>query len=188
MLRAARVDDSAETTDGTRVLMIRPWPRGIEKSGQGGKCRPRSLRRAVVSLVLALNATSLVAAPALAEHEQQYRYTVVGYVKDAAGKPRAGQSMEVIRQKTGFAYVGETDATGLYVIITRLADESRDERLLVRAGPASLMIAARFDPADHASERGTQVDFTGGRVVERAELFPATLKRFLGGAVSTTPR
>ena len=180
MLRAKRVDDSAETTDGTRALVMRAWPRGIEKSGQGGTRRHRSLRRAVVGLVLALNATTLVAAPALAEHEAQFRYTVVGYVKDAAGKPRAGQSLEVIRQKTGFAYVGETDATGLYVIITRLADESRDERLLVRAGPASLMIAARFEPADHVAERGTQVDFTGGRVVERAELFPATLKRFLG--------
>src|SRR5215471_14110702 len=184
MLRAKRVDDSAETT----VLVMRPWPRGIEKSGDDEKPRHRSLRRAVVGLVFALNATSLVVVPALAEHEQQYRYIVVGYVKDAAGKPRAGQSMEVIRQKTGFAYVGETDATGLYVIITRLADESRDERLLVRAGPASLMIAARFDPADHLSERGTQVDFTGGRVVERAELFPATLKRFLGEAVPKTPR
>jgi hypothetical protein len=180
MLRAKRVDDSAETTDGTRVLVMQPWPRGIEKSGDDEKRRHRSLRRVVVGLVVALSATGLVAAPALAEHEAQYRYTVVGYVKDAAGKPRAGQSMEVIRQKTGFAYVGETDATGLYVIITRLADESRDERLLVRAGPASLMIAARFDPADHVSERGTQVDFTGSRVVERAELFPATLKRFLG--------
>jgi len=180
MLRAKRVDDSAETTDGMRVLVMRPWARSIENGGEGGKRRRRSLRRAVVGLVFVLNVISLVAAPALAEHEQQYRYTVVGYVKDVAGKPRAGQSMEVIRQKTGFAYVGETDATGLYVIITRLADESRDERLLVRAGPASLMIAARFDPADHLSERGTQVDFTGGRVVERAELFPATLKRFLG--------
>jgi hypothetical protein len=180
MLRAKRVDDSAETTDGTRVLVMPPWPRGLEKKGEDETCRRRRLRRAVVGLLFALHATSLVAAPALAEHEQQFRYTVVGYVKDATGKPRAGQSMEVIRQKTGFAYVGETDATGLYVITTRLADESRDERLLVRAGPASLMIAAHFDPADHVSERGTQVDFTGGRVVERAELFPATLKRFLG--------
>src|SRR5262249_44611624 len=149
MLRANRVDDSTETTDGTRVLVMRPWPRDIEKSGDDGKRRCRSLRRAVVGLVFALNSTSLIAAPALAEHEQQYRYTVVGYVKDAAGKPRAGQSMEVIRQKTGFAYVGETDATGLYVIINRLADQSRDERLLLRAGPARLLIAAALHPPAH---------------------------------------
>jgi hypothetical protein len=177
MPHAKRVYAPAEKIDGTRVLVRQLRPRGTRKDEQGSH---RSMRPAVVGLVLALSVTSLVAAPALAEHEPQYRYTVVGYVKDAVGKPRANQSMEVIRQKTGFAYVGETDATGLYVIITRLADESRGERLLVRAGPASLMIAARFDPADHASERGTQVDFAGSRVVERAELFPATLKRFLG--------
>jgi hypothetical protein len=159
---------------------MRLWPRSIERSAVDEKRCHGGLRRALVGLVLALSVTSLATAPALAEHEPQYRYTVVGYVKDAAGKPRPRQSMEVIRQKTGFAYVGETDATGLYVIVTRLADENRGERLLVRAGPASLMIAARFDPADHVSERGTQVDFTGSRVAERADLFPATLKRFIG--------
>jgi uncharacterized protein YeaO (DUF488 family) len=243
MLRTKRVYDPAQKTDGTCVLVMRLWPRGIKKGAvdlwlkelgaelvnlrafkagrigwpemrrrylTGLKREPaasalkqlrglarrgrvtvlcscedekrchRSLLRAVVRLVLTLAATSLATAPALAEHEPQFRYTVVGYVKDVAGKPRAGQSLEVVREKTGFAYVGETDATGLYVIVTRLADESRGERLLVRAGPASLMIAARFDPADHVSERGTQVDFTGSRVTERSELFPATLKRFLG--------
>jgi hypothetical protein len=142
--------------------------------------RPRRLLPAATGIVVALAlGAGLVTAPALAEHEPQFRYTVLGYVKDAAGKPRQGVGLEVIRQKTGFAYVGETDASGLYVIVTRLTDENRSERILVRAGPASLMIAARFDPADHVSERGTQVDFTGSRAAERAELFPATLKRFL---------
>lgn len=244
MLRAKRVYDPAEKTDGTRVLVMRRWPRGIKKSAvdlwlkelgaelgnlrafkagrlgwpemrrryRAGLAREpaasalrklramarrgrvtvlcscadekrchRSLLRAAMGVVLAVGlAVGLGAAPAGAEHEPQYRYTVLGYVKDAAGKPRQGVGLEVVRQKTGFAYVGETDASGLYVIVTRLADESRSERLLVRAGPASLMIAARFDPADHVSERGTQVDFTGSRAAERGELFAATLKRFLG--------
>jgi hypothetical protein len=135
----------------------------------------------LICIALAVGLGGLVTAPALAEHEPQYRYTVLGYVKDAAGKPRKGVGLEVIRQKTGFAYVGETDASGLYVIVTRLADENRSDRLLVRAGPASLMIAARFEPTDHNTERGTQVDFTGSRATERPELFAATLKRFLDG-------
>lgn len=142
--------------------------------------RPRRPLPVTTGIVVALAlGVGFVTAPALAEHEPQFRYTVLGYVKDTSGKPRKGVGLEVIRQKTGFAYVGETDASGLYVIVTRLTDENRSERLLVRAGPASLMIAARFDPADHVSERGTQVDFTGSRAAERAELFPATLKRFL---------
>ena len=154
---------SAGKPDGTRVLVTRRW-----LCGQVG-----------IVFAVAL-VVGLVTVPALAEHEPQYRYTVLGYVKDAAGKPRKGVGLEVVRQKTGFAYVGETDASGLYVIVTRLADENRNDRLLVRAGPASLMIAARFEPADHSTERGTQVDFTGSRATERPELFAATLKRFLG--------
>ena len=154
---------SAGKPDGTRVLVTRRW-----LCGQVG-----------IVFAVAL-VVGLVTVPALAEHEPQYRYTVLGYVKDAVGKPRKGVGLEVVRQKTGFAYVGETDASGLYVIVTRLADENRNDRLLVRAGPASLMIAARFEPADHSTERGTQVDFTGSRATERPELFAATLKRFLG--------
>jgi hypothetical protein len=136
----------------------------------------RSLLRAALGVLLAIG---LSAPPALAEHEAQYRYTVLGYVKDAAGRPRKGVGLEVTRQKTGLSYNGETDTAGLYVIVTRLADESRGEGLLVRAGPASLRITARLDPADHKSERGTRVDFTGDKVSERQDLFASTLKEFL---------
>lgn len=136
----------------------------------------RSLLRAALGIVLAIG---ILAAPASAEHEVQFRYTVLGYVKDAAGKPRKGVGLEVTRQKTGLFYKGETDAAGLYVIVTRLADESRGEELLVRSGPASLRITARLDPVDHKIERGTRVDFTGGRATELPELFAATLKEFL---------
>jgi uncharacterized protein YeaO (DUF488 family) len=243
MLRTKRVYAPAEKSDGTRVLVMRLWPRGIKKSavdlwlkelgaevanlrafkaGRIGwpemrrrylaglerepaagalrklramarrgrvtilcscedeaRCH-RSLLRSVMAVLLALTlGAGFLVAPAGAEHEPQFRYTVLGYVKDAAGRPRKGLGLEVTRQKTGFTYVGETDDSGLYVIVTRLADESAGERLLVRAGPASLMIAARFSAADHTSERGTRVDFTGSRVVERADLFASTLKRFL---------
>ncbi len=240
MLLAKRVYDKRQGEDGTRVLVMRLWPRGIKKSevdlwlkdlgaeianlrafkaGRIGwpemrrrylaglrrepaasalmrlramarrgrvtvlcscadpkRCH-RSLLRAALGVMMAIG--FFLTSPALAEHEVQFRYTVLGYVKDAAGKPRKGVSIEVTRQKTGLSYPGETDAAGLYVIVTRMADESRGEGLLVRAGPQSLRIAARFDPADHASERGTRVDFTGAKVTERPELFAPTLKQFL---------
>lgn len=239
MLRTKRVYDPPQKADGTRVLVMRLWPRGIKgktvdvwlkdlgaevanlrafKAGRIGwpeirrrylaglkrepaasalgrlramvkrgrvtvlcscedlkRCH-RSLLRAALGVLLIVG---LVAPPAVAEHEAQYRYTVLGYVKDAAGRPRKGVGLEVTRQKTGLSYNGETDADGLYVIVTRLADESRGEGLLVRAGPASLRIAARLDPADHKSERGTRVDFTGAKATERPELFAPTLKQFL---------
>ena len=239
MLRTKRVYDKPERADGTRVLVMRLWPRGIKKSAVGlwlkdlgaevanlrafkagrigwpemrrrylaglkrepaasalrrlramakrgrvtalcscadeKRCH-RSLLRAALGIALAMG---ILAAPASAEHEVQFRYTVLGYVKDAAGKPRKGVGLEVTRQKTGLSYPGETDTSGFYVIVTRLADESRGERLLVRAGPASLSIVARFEPTNHTAERGTRVDFTGGKAAERPDLFATALKQFL---------
>ena len=239
MLLTKRVYDKPERSDGTRVLVMRLWPRGVRKSAidlwlkdlgaeignlrafkagrigwpemrrrylAGLKREPaagalkrlramarrgrvtvlcscadvkrchRSLLRGALGVLVAVG---LLAAPARAEHEVQFRYTVLGYVKDASGKPRKGVALEVTRQKTGLVYPGETDGAGLYLIVTRLADESRGESLLVRAGPRSLRVTARFDPADHAAERGTRVDFAGGNVTERPELFAATLKQVL---------
>jgi len=108
-----------------------------------------------------------------------YRYTVLGYVKDAKGAPKRGVPMELVRQKTGFSYLGETDDTGLYVITARIGDESVGEKLSLRAGSRIAMITIRFVPADHLRERGTRVDFLGDRPVESATTFGATLQRFL---------
>lgn len=126
----------------------------------------------------------LAAIPASAEHEIYYRFTVLGYVKDGAGTPRPSQSVELIRDKTGFSYLGETDAAGLFVIVARLGDESAGEGLTLRLGDARTRLTARFDPANHSDERGTRVDFEGARVVERRTWFRSTLANFL----STTRR
>lgn len=48
----------------------------------------------------------------LAEHDVYYRYTVIGYVKDAKGKSRTRVQVEVVQERTGFSYLGETEATG----------------------------------------------------------------------------
>ena len=116
----------------------------------------------------------------VAEHEPYYRYTVLGYVKDAAGRLRPGVAVELVREKTGFSYLGETDDTGLYVIVARLGDESVGESLRVRVAGQSVIITARFDPADHIHERGTRVDFGRETPIETPPAFAATLRRFLG--------
>jgi hypothetical protein len=121
----------------------------------------------------------LAASPVAAEHEIYYRYTVLGYVKDGAGKPRPSQSLELIRDKTGFSYLGATDAAGLFVIVARLGDESAGEGLTLQLGDARTRLIARFDPANHRDERGTRVDFEGTRVVERPTWFRSTLANFL---------
>ncbi|MEK6665180.1 MAG: carboxypeptidase-like regulatory domain-containing protein [candidate division NC10 bacterium] len=130
--------------------------------------------------VLAFCAAGLtLASTATAEHEVYYRYVVLGYVKDVKGVPLRGVTVELVREKTGFSYLAETDAEGFYVIVSRLGDESMGERLRVKAGPQSTTISARFDPQNHAVERGTRLDFLGKKAVERPTWFASTLKRFL---------
>jgi hypothetical protein len=122
----------------------------------------------------------LAGAPAAAEHEVSYRFTVIGYVKDARGRPVADARVEVVRDKTGFAYVGESDERGLYVVRTRLGDESRGETLSVRQGKTVRRVSVAFDPANQTDERGTRVDFEGARAVERATWFRSTLLNVVG--------
>jgi hypothetical protein len=131
--------------------------------------------------VLLLPLLVLVAAtPARAEHEVYYRYTVLGYVKDATGKPRPNETVELIRDKTGFSYLAQTDADGLFVLVARLGDESAGEALTLRQGAVHTRLTVRFERANHTDERGTRVDLEGGRVVERPAWFRSTLANFLG--------
>jgi hypothetical protein len=127
-----------------------------------------------VALVLAVLARS-----AAAEHEVFYRYTVIGYVKDAAGAPLPAQEVHLVRDKTGLSYWAKTDDTGFFVLTMRLGDESAGELLTLRLGSAALKLTARFDPANHADERGTRVDLEGTRFVDRAPSFRSTLTNFI---------
>jgi hypothetical protein len=117
---------------------------------------------------------------ARAEHQVSYRYVVLGYVTDAENRGRPGVRVELRREKTGFSYLGETDTDGFYVIVARLGDESAGESLHLRAEGQATTLTARFDPTDHATERGTRVDFTARKPVETPKAFAVTLKRYLG--------
>ncbi len=123
---------------------------------------------------------TVAASAALAEHEIFYRYTVLGYVKETAGRPRPGQRVELIRDKTSFSYLGQTDAAGLFVIVARLGDESAGESLTLHLGATPFRLIARFDPTNHTEERGTRVDLEGARAVERPAWFRSTLAHLLG--------
>jgi hypothetical protein len=118
-------------------------------------------------------------APVAAEHQVYYRFIVLGYVRDALGVPVGGAAIELIRDKTGFSYLGTTDATGFFLIIARLGDESAGERLTVRAGRAATSVTARFDPANHTEPRGTRLDLQGNLFQEHPAAFAPTLARFM---------
>jgi hypothetical protein len=132
------------------------------------------------AVVLALG-LAMVAVPrsAVGEHEIYYRYVVLGYVKDASGTPAVHQRVELVRDKTGFAYRDDTDRAGFFVIVARLGDESAGEPLTLRVGAATTRLTARFDPVDHETARGTRIDVAGSRFVEHPSWFASTLARFL---------
>ena len=119
---------------------------------------------------------------ARAEHEIYYRYVVLGFVKDAQGRPVAGRELQLIRDKTGFSYLGLTDDAGFFLIVARLGDESAGESLTLRAGTIATRLVAAFDPANHTEHRGAQVDLEGTRFVEQRAGFQATLLDALGAA------
>ena len=137
-----------------------------------------ALTGALVAIAATLAPGSLVG-PAWAEHQVSYRYVVLGYVTGAEKRARRGVRVELRREKTGFSYLGETDADGFYVIVARLGDESAGETLQVRAESQAMTLTARFNPDDHTTERGTRVDFTARRPVESPTAFAGTLQRYL---------
>lgn len=130
-------------------------------------------------VALGVTMLMLVAAPALAEHTVYYRYVVLGFVKDAHGKPLPERTIDVIRDKTGLRYSGRTDERGFFVVVVRLGDESAGETLTVRAGASTTRLTARFDPDNHTDDRGIRVDLEGARFVEKTAAFRPTLARFV---------
>lgn len=139
------------------------------------------MTRAIPLLLSGLALLGVGSPPAQAEHEVYYRYVVLGFVTDARGTPVPSVPVEVTRDRTGFSYLGESDAAGFYLVIARLGDESRGETLTLRLGTVTTSVVAAFDPGDHRSHRGTRVDLVGGRPVERAPAFQPTLAQYLGG-------
>ena len=146
----------------------------LESGLYTGRVAVARLRGFAVLAVLAL-----LPGTARSTHEVSHRYVVLGYVKDANGRPLSDVRVEVIREKTGLLYHAETDRQGLYVIIVHLHDEDVVDRLRVTARNVSDTVAAKFDPKNQTDERGTRLDFLGRKAVERASWFAGTLKRFL---------
>src|SRR5712691_6945470 len=114
----------------------------------------------------------LASGPVGAEHEVYYRYVVLGFVKDMRGQPVKGRAIEVVRDKTGFSYLAETDDRGLYVAVARLGDESAGETLTVKVGSLIQKVTATFDAANHADDRGTRLDLEGFDVRRAPGLVP----------------
>lgn len=136
--------------------------------------------RRITAVALVAIGLLAYAPPAGAEHTVYYRYVVLGFVKDARGKPVEEHPVQVIRDKTGLSYPTKTDEQGFFVAVVRLGDESAGETLTLRVGEATLTITTRFDPTNHSDDRGTRVDLEGTTFAERPAAFRTTLAGYLG--------
>jgi hypothetical protein len=132
------------------------------------------------ALLLAAGLALLIAAAARDEaFGAEDRYTVLGFVRDARGQPRVGQTVELVRDKTGLAYRAETDGEGLYVVVARLGHETLGEGLTLRIGEARTRLTVQFEVDSDRGDRGTRVDLEGTRWVERSAWFRSTLTRIV---------
>jgi len=121
----------------------------------------------------------LAVGQARAEHEVNHRYVMLGYMKDANGRPLPGVAVRVSRVKTELHYEETTDQDGFYAIIVHLHDENLGEQLEVGARGLSVAHVAQFDAQDTKTERGTRIDFVGTSIEERRSWFLATLRQYL---------
>lgn len=136
-------------------------------------------RRRAASGLVSVVVTLLLAAVASATHDVDHRYVVLGYVRDAQGRPVEQHRVSVVRETTGFSYRAETDADGFYVLIVHLHDEDVLGWLQVTAGQVTIRVEARFNPLNRESHRGTRVDVQSGRAQERREAFADTIREVL---------
>jgi hypothetical protein len=137
--------------------------------------------RAVAGAVGTAVVLGLALAPTVeAIHAVDHRYVVLGYVRDATGRPLAGKAVRVVRQKSGLVLEAETDWDGFYVVIVHLHDEDLLGTLWVAVTPrTTLRLKAQFNPFDARTPRGTRVDFTDGVPRERPEEFATALERYV---------
>lgn len=127
-------------------------------------------------LIVALAVTTPLAR---ATHLPDHRFIVLGYVTNAKGRAMPGVPVVATRLKTGLEYPTKTEADGFYFLVLHLHDEDLGEALKVLAGKASTQIRARFDVDDKKTERGTRLDFRGGKPAEKRPAFAQSLRAYL---------
>jgi LPXTG-motif cell wall-anchored protein len=99
----------------------------------------------------------LLVRPVFAEHEADHRYTVKGYVRDAAGK--AKEATPVVVEHKGDKKSATTDGRGYYEVRYHLHDANKGDEIIVTTGGEVKKIAVDLIPGDHMTERIGRVDF-----------------------------
>lgn len=117
---------------------------------------------AVIMILVALWAASKV----YAEHTEDHRYTIWGYVKDADGVPIKDASVTIADRLGARLGVTRSGARGRYSIRLHLHNHDLGQQLAIEAQGISHPIRVRFDRNDTSSSRLHRVDFLGQQALE----------------------
>lgn len=122
-------------------------------------------------------------APAQATHENDHRYTVFGYVRDANGKAVPDAKVIVVDPRLDEGTTAFTDHGGYYEALLHLHNDDLGDEIIVTALDQRKTIRATFDPNDTKTVRRAQVDFGPAGPAGAAGAKPGNWIWIAGGAV-----
>ncbi len=103
--------------------------------------------------------------PALATHEVDHRYDVMGYVLDENQVPLSNTEVSILLNNKVFGF-GETDADGFYSIRLHLHDPDRGKKLQIKTAAGVADIRVTLTPGDKTTRRVHYANFAGGQFLE----------------------
>ena len=115
-----------------------------------------------VFIVLAL---ALSIDNALAEHENDHRYNIRGYVLDEQEKPIEDLDVRAYDGSSLLAS-SKTDSAGYYSLHLHLHNADKGKKIRLHAGSSEAELRVTFDTDDLTSIRVHEANFVGGKFIE----------------------
>jgi hypothetical protein len=126
-----------------------------------------------LGLLIGVVPLMMFAAPAVAEHENDHRYDVKGYVLSVDKRPLDDVPVAVLKDGQLIGS-GRTNGEGSYAIRVHLHDSDIGATLTVRADKHQASIRMQAEHGNQTTARVHHVNFVGG-VVSEKELFGSTV-------------
>ena len=117
---------------------------------------------AFILLALALSFNTV-----MAEHENDHRYNIRGYVLDSQQRPVKGLDVRVF---DGHELLknGKTDSSGFYSLQLHIHDPDLGKKLRLVAGSNQAELTVTFDPGDVDTVRVHEANFIAGKFTEES--------------------
>ena len=110
-------------------------------------------------LIGVLITSALALTPALATHEVEHRYVVLGEVLFEDGTPAVGETVELSVGNGVTLGSVTTSEQGRYRVLLHVHDTDVGKAFDITVREANKKVTMEFDPTDHETERGKRVDF-----------------------------